>query len=476
MASKQVTLAGSSDWLGTYPSQGNDVNGNEYWQLDATHLLFYVVPSSRYVLYSILAPNSAASYLSSAYFNGSGLTPPDPNGTYSANVGSSPDALISDAASAPSAPSAPGLTPVSATAIDVAVQALSGGATSYDLQRAPDVLGSPGTYATIQSSVTPSTTYHDTGLLALTGYWYRLVGVNGSGSTNGTGAEANTLPSAPAAPSALTVTPISNTAVDVAVQALSGGATSYDLQRAPDSSGSPGAWATIQASVTPSATFHNTGLTANTRYWYRLVATNTGGSTNGSSASGTTFPVAPSALVLDPISGTAIDVTIPALSGGAVTYNLQRAPDVTGSPGSWATIGTAVTPSSTVHDTGLTVNTTYWYRLVAVGAGGSTNGTAASEITFAAAPAAPVLAITYDVDVTIPALSGGAASYNLYRDGSLIATSVMPSSTYSDDNVAVGTHTYQISAVDADGDITMGASAVVKVGPASGGGGGGYYY
>jgi len=95
----------------------------------------------------------------------------------------------------------------------------------------------------------------------------------------------------PTAPPAVTFGTVGPITIPVIIPALSGGATSYDLQRAPDAGGTAGTWTTIQATVTPSATFTDTPLQPKTRYWYRLVASNSAGSTNGPAASATTTPI-----------------------------------------------------------------------------------------------------------------------------------------------------------------------------------------
>jgi hypothetical protein len=95
----------------------------------------------------------------------------------------------------------------------------------------------------------------------------------------------------PTAPPSVTFGTVGPITIPVIVPALSGGATSYDLQRAPDAAGSAGTWATIQSTVTPSATYTDTPVQPRTKYWYRLVATNSAGSTNGPSASATTTPI-----------------------------------------------------------------------------------------------------------------------------------------------------------------------------------------
>lgn len=75
------------------------------------------------------------------------------------------------------------------------------------------------------------------------------------------------------------------------------------------------------------------------------------------------------------------------------SYQLQRAPDVAGSPGSYGNIGSAVGTAS-ASDSGLTAATSYWYRIVTTdGASATVNGTAV-KITTAASTAASSVAIT----------------------------------------------------------------------------------
>jgi len=79
---------------------------------------------------------------------------------------------------------------------------------------------------------------------------------------------------------ALSVTGQGATSVDLEIDGTAGGSTpySYQLQRAPDVSGSPGTFANVGA---PQAgtTWTDSGLTGGATYWYQVVATEDGGGT-----------------------------------------------------------------------------------------------------------------------------------------------------------------------------------------------------
>lgn len=76
------------------------------------------------------------------------------------------------------------------------------------------------------------------------------------------------------APLTLSITDTQATQVSLGLTAAIDGtaAFSYQLQRAPDSSGAPGAWAN-QGAAQGTLTWTNTGLTQGTTYWFRVVNT-----------------------------------------------------------------------------------------------------------------------------------------------------------------------------------------------------------
>lgn len=74
------------------------------------------------------------------------------------------------------------------------------------------------------------------------------------------------------------------TTVALSWSAASGGTApySYQAQRAPDSGGSPGTFANV-GSPTSGLTYTDTGLSASTKYWWRVVATDAGANSGTSS-------------------------------------------------------------------------------------------------------------------------------------------------------------------------------------------------
>jgi titin len=163
--------------------------------------------------------------------------------------------------------------------------------------------------------------------------------------------------------------------------------TGFKIERAPDAAGSPGTWtqiATVGANVT---TYTNAGLSANTKYWYRVRAYR--GSSNSAysnQANATTFPpppAAPSGLTATAVSTNQINLAWADNSNVEDGFKIERAPDNAGSPGVWAQIGAAATNITGYADTGLSVNTKYWYRVRAYNAGGESGySDLASDTTF----------------------------------------------------------------------------------------------
>ncbi len=178
----------------------------------------------------------------------------------------------------------------------------------------------------------------------------------------------------------------SDTTVTVSNGAVTGdsGTWTAQFQRAPDVSNSPGSFTDVgsaQSGISLGATPTNlgdTGLTASTKYWYRLKVTYgldsvvlyTNPVSVTTQAAPTITPGVTSIVGSTPFSATVANT---AASGGVAPYNyqFQRAPDVAGSPGSFTNIGSArtnvadtVAPSNLV-DLTVAPATKYWYRVSA---------------------------------------------------------------------------------------------------------------
>ena len=205
------------------------------------------------------------------------------------DYGSTPGSALLSAWTLATAPGAVTLTVISGTAIDAAIPALSGGAASYNLQ--VSTASDFGSDVTTFTGVTPSATTHVTGLTADTDYYFRLVAVNGNGDlSNGASSSATDGPVAPSAPTASGGYGYNEVEIDVPTE-LSGGADTYTLETAPDSTGSPGTWSSFLTGVTTATAgpIIVPGLTAATKYWFRWVAVGAGAiSTAGTAMSITT--------------------------------------------------------------------------------------------------------------------------------------------------------------------------------------------
>lgn len=172
---------------------------------------------------------------------------------------------------------------ITATSVDVswAASTCQAAGTTYQLERAPDASGAPGTWAVIAGPAVGLSTFSDAHTAGL--YWYR---VRTRTTTGYFGTNSKQLSTAPAVAAAPTFTGVTATSVTVNWTATTY-ATSYDVQRAPDAFGVPGTFATIAPGQT-GTTYTDTTVAGATKYWYRVVAINVTGSTRGRSASVTT--------------------------------------------------------------------------------------------------------------------------------------------------------------------------------------------
>lgn len=173
----------------------------------------------------------------------------------------------------------------------------------------------------------------------------------------------------------VTTSSVTSTTLTVSTTAATGGTGpyNYQFQRAPDVSNSPGTFVNIGPNSS-SLSFNDTGLTASTKYWYRVVVTDSLSATaNGASSTVTTGAVSPVASGTASLTSTddnTVSVSSTAASGGiaTITYQWYRStvPNQIGSPVSGAT-------SLTLVDAGLTNGIAYYYTLTATDGNTSAN-------------------------------------------------------------------------------------------------------
>jgi hypothetical protein len=283
----------------------------------------------------------------------------------------------------PTAPS--GLTPtvMSSTQINLSWTASTDnvGVTGYQVESCSGA--SCTTFAQIGTPAT--TTYSASDLTASTTYSFRVRATDAAGNLSGysattmatTSAASDTTP--PTAPGTPTLTVVSSSQINLSWSASTDnvGVTGYRVE------GCSGANCTTFGQIgTPTTTTYSaTGLTASTSYSFRVRANDDAGnlSSYSSTASGTTSaapdntpPTAPGTPTLSVVSSNQINLTWAASTDnvGVTGYLLERC-----SGASCTTFTQIATPTTTSSsDTGLTVSTSYSYRVRATDAAGNLSG------------------------------------------------------------------------------------------------------
>lgn len=249
----------------------------------------------------------------------------------------------------------------------------SAGATSYRLQVSTSSIFS--TTVVDQSGIT-TTSYVVSGLANSALHYWRVNATN-AGGTSAYSAVWNfgTVAVPPAAP-ALVAPP--NGANDVSTSPVlswntSAGATSYELQVSANSSFST---TLVNQSGITGTSYSMSGLANNMVYYWRVNATNAAGMSDWSTVWGfTTIIAAPSApTLLSPANGAAGVPTSPTLSwnasAGATSYRLQVS---TNAAFSTAVLDQGGISGTSYAVTGLANETTYYWRVSASNAGGTSD-------------------------------------------------------------------------------------------------------
>ena len=294
-----------------------------------------------------------------------------------------------NATTTPNAPSAPSLlsaTPASNTQIDLAWTDNASNETGFKIERKT---GAAGTYAQIGTVGANVTTFSNAGLTPLTQYFYRVRANNtGGNSAYSNEANATTFPNPPQAPGNLTATTSSNVQIDLAWADSSSNEDGFKIERRLAGDTTFAEIATLGPNVT---SYSNTDLSANTQYFYRVRAFNTGNhSAYSNEANATTLPNIPNkpgSLIATTVSKSRIDLAWADSSDNEGGFKIERK---TGAAGTYAEIGTVGPNVASYSNTGLGANTKYFYRVRAFNAGGNSGySNEANATTLPNAPKAP---------------------------------------------------------------------------------------
>jgi fibronectin type 3 domain-containing protein len=354
----------------------------------------------------------------------------------------------------PTLPAAPvGVTAIGGDSqVSLSWSAVSG-ATSYDVKRSTT---SGGQYTVLGSPV--GTAYVDSSVTNGTKYFYVVSAANAAGQS-GNSVEVNATPVAttqvPAVPVGIIVTP-GNAEISLTWMVASG-STSYNVKRS-TTSGGPYS----QIASPTAASYVDSSVTNNTKYFYVVSAVDSAGQSNNSAEVSAT-PMAPVQIPAVPVGLAAtpgnaqVSLTWTA-SSAATGYHLKRS---TSSGGPYTQIAA---PSGTSYtDGGLTNGTTYYYVVSALNTAGESGNSAqasAKPVAPTRVPTAPVglVATSGNAQVSLTwTPSSGAVGYHVKRStssgGPYTQIGAPTSATYSDSGLTNGTiYYYVVSAVNSAGE------------------------
>jgi len=340
----------------------------------------------------------------------------------------------------PVAPTGVTATASSTTSIAISWSSVKG-AVGYRVYRR----AASGDYELIGTSSIVS--YTNSGLTAGTTYYYKVSAYTSYGS-DGEGSKSDevsavTLPAVPT-----NVTAAVNSANSITISwSLVASATGYNIYRGTASSGD---YALVGSSETDAYT--DTDLAANTAYYYKVAAVNGGGEGSQSGyASATTMLATPTGVMATVNSTTSITVIWSSVTGAA-GYRVYRSTD----DESYTLVGTTNSTTTSYQNTGLTYNTTYYYKVAAYNGSRESSQSDAVSAIILPAPTYVTAMVTSANSISISwSAVTGASGYRVYRstnNTSYTEVGSSSSTSYANTDLAAGTtYYYKVAAYNNSG-------------------------
>ena len=241
--------------------------------------------------------------------------------------------------------------------------------TGYRIERRQTTgTGSTTTFSLLVNLGAGVTTYSSTGLLASTGYAYRVSAVAPGGALVSAAAVTATTLAVTAAPTGFTATPISKSQINLRWVDVATNEAGYQVERRLTSATEWGTAVPLGAGVT---TYNDTtGLAAAASYTYRVSAIAPGGALlSAATVAATTFgeTAVPTAVKAAAVSLTQINLNWTDVATNETGYRVSQRL-TTGM--AWTDLATLAANTTSYSNTGLTAGTGYTYRVCAVAPGG----------------------------------------------------------------------------------------------------------
>ncbi|MBD0259369.1 MAG: fibronectin type III domain-containing protein, partial [Cytophagales bacterium] len=248
--------------------------------------------------------------------------------------------------------------------------------TGFQIYRAP---AEAGPYALLATAAANEPHFTDQGLSQGSTYFYKVRAQRPGGYSGFSNTVAATaLPALPASPTDLAAEPVDASRVGLRWQHPSAGEVAFEIYRAKGA----GSFARVAEVAAGTTSYEDTGLVPGSAYRYQVRSVNAAGpSAFSNEATATTLPeppAAPADVRATVLSATGAELTWTHEPGGAQAYRVERA---TGDNGIFAEMVTLPADARAYTATDLAPNTTYFFRLVAVGEGGNSPHSEAVSVT-----------------------------------------------------------------------------------------------
>lgn len=296
----------------------------------------------------------------------------------------------------PAAPTTLAATAVSTSQINLTWADVSTNEDGFRVERSTNGT----TFSALTNVGINATSFSDTGLTASTKYYYRVLSYNAGGNSAYTATASATTQAAvapPTAPTTLALKVKGSFSIALTWADKSTNETGFIVERSLNGSAYT-AVTTVGAGV---VAFTDTGLTAATKYYYRVAATNAGGKSAYTTAvSATTsalpaIPTAPTTLAVTSVSNSSLKLTWADKSTNETGFQIERSPNGT----TFTQIATVGASVITFSDSGLAASTKYYYRIRSYNDGGNSAYTTVASGTTQAPPTIPIAPTTLALTV-----------------------------------------------------------------------------